>query len=279
MELVTLIEDRSDRPDLRPQHGLSLWIAAGGRRILFDTGRDSLFLENASILGVDIRRADLAVLSHGHYDHGGGLEAFLSQNDHAPVYVGRQADGRFYARGIIGSRYIGIDPALWTHHRERLVTVDSDLEIPVGISLLANIPRPYPLPRGNARLLVVVQNHFEPDPFSHELLLVIREGDGITVLTGCGHSGILNLVAAARDHYPGERIKAVVGGFHLLDSPFPSFRGESPGNIHSLGEELIALGCERVITGHCTGRKAARILKTMLGERLEIMSTGYITRI
>ena len=96
----------------------------------------------------------------------------------------------------------------------------------------------------------------------------------MVVLTGCGHSGILNMVKAAQDRFPDEPVKAVVGGFHLIDNPLLKTMGATPGEVREMARRLDAMGCRRVITGHCTGAKAARILKEELGDRLEILHTG-----
>ena len=104
---------------------------------------------------------------------------------------------------------------------------------------------------------------------------VVREKDGMVVLAGCGHSGILNMVKAAQDRFPDEPVKAVVGGFHLIDNPLLKTMGATPGEVREMARRLDAMGCRRVITGHCTGEKAARILKEEMGDRLEILHTGF----
>ena len=109
MKLITLMENTTTRDDLVCEHGLSLYIEAGDLRILFGAGQSAAFADNAEKLGVDLSAVDLCILSHGHYDHGGGIARFLEVNDHAPVYVSRHAFGDFYnAEG----KYIGLDSAL-----------------------------------------------------------------------------------------------------------------------------------------------------------------------
>ena len=106
-----------------------------------------------------------------------------------------------------------------------------------------------------------------------KLPAVIEEEDGISIITGCGHSGILNMVYTAQDRYPGRPVKAVVGGFHLTDRDTPS------DMIHSIGKALKSFGCDRVITGHCTGTRAKEILREELGACFSALCTGYRTEI
>jgi hypothetical protein len=128
MKITTLIENTTLRDDLTAEHGLSLLIEFGGRKILFDSGQSGAFADNAEKLGIDLSQVDLCVLSHGHYDHGGGLKRFLEINDHAPVYINRHAFGEYFSSG----KYIGLDPAL--EENPRLIGVEDVLEIAEGIT-------------------------------------------------------------------------------------------------------------------------------------------------
>ena len=109
MKLYTLMENTTCRPDFDAEHGLSLYIETDRHRLLFDIGQSGTFADNAEKLGVDLAAVDCAVLSHGHYDHGGGLKRFLEINDHAPVYLNRNAFGEYYHGP---DRYIGLDTQL-----------------------------------------------------------------------------------------------------------------------------------------------------------------------
>jgi 7,8-dihydropterin-6-yl-methyl-4-(beta-D-ribofuranosyl)aminobenzene 5'-phosphate synthase len=277
MHLVTLVEDTKGREDLKNRFGLSLYLETEGGSLLFDTGQDATFLANARTLGLDLSRIDIAVLSHGHYDHGGGLGAFFAANQATPLFLGKGAGGPHYARVLWMNRYIGLDQAVLERHRDRLRWVEKDTGLAPGIDALTSVKRPEPIPRGNRRILLKAGDGFIPDPFAHELTCVVREKDGMVVLAGCGHSGILNMVAAAKERFPGVPVKAAVGGFHLIDNPLLKTMGATPGEIREMARKLVALGCQRVLTGHCTGKKAAGILKDELGDRLEILHTGYTT--
>ena len=142
MKITTLIENHTSDaiPDLTAEHGLSLHIEYDGQSILFDTGATGAFSDNAARLGVDLSAVDLVVLSHHHYDHGGGLSAFLETNSHAKVYLRTADEGEPYVRafGLI-RRYIGLDKTLFERYADRFIFVDQFLEIAPGVFVFAKI--------------------------------------------------------------------------------------------------------------------------------------------
>ena len=112
MKLVTLMEDTTCAPAFACEHGLSFYIETGSSKLLFDMGQTDLFLKNAAMCGVDLSKVDTAFVSHGHYDHGGGLAAFLKINDHAPVYLHEKAFEPHFSHKPEGIKDIGLDVAL-----------------------------------------------------------------------------------------------------------------------------------------------------------------------
>ena len=134
MIIKTLVEDTTDSPLLESEHGLSIYIEANDKKILFDTGAGSLFLQNAYKMGVRIKDVDVAVISHGHYDHGGGLQAFLEENEKACVYIHKKAFDRYFSKMRGGNAVnAGIDPSLKSHERLRLtdgnLLIDEETEL------------------------------------------------------------------------------------------------------------------------------------------------------
>lgn len=135
MKVTSLVEDTSRR-GLPVEHGLSLHIQLDdGRQVLFDMGQRRLFADNAERLGIRLADVDVAIVSHGHYDHGGGLRAFLELNDKAKVYVHRHAFEPHYSLRESGLRYIGIDHDLATH--ERVVLCGDETQIGEDMVLFA----------------------------------------------------------------------------------------------------------------------------------------------
>jgi 7,8-dihydropterin-6-yl-methyl-4-(beta-D-ribofuranosyl)aminobenzene 5'-phosphate synthase len=277
MRVTTLIEnDRVEgREDLTAEFGLSLHIQRGDLQILFDTGASGAFADNAGRLGIDLKRVSVAVLSHHHFDHGGGLRRFLAVNDRARVHL--RASGwapRFFRALVVVKRPIGLDPSLFDRYAHRIELVTESMEISPGVFLLTDIGAQHPRPQGNRHLFVERNGELEPDPFEHELVLVIREDDGLAVFTGCSHHGILNMIEAARSRFPGTPVKAVFGGFHLIGVPFFDSMAAPREEVEAIGRKILDLTAGPVFTGHCTGRKAYGVLAEVMGDALRPFHTG-----
>jgi len=255
------------------EHGLSLYIEANGSRIIFDLGQTSNFSHNAKHLNVDISAIDLAIISHGHYDHGGGLPCFMELNRNAPVYLRHGADGLYYVNRH-NLEYIGLNQEILSSNNHRLIWLERNEEIAPGIHLITCIPQCEPQPLGNSGLSMRKNDEIIQDDFTHELFCIIEEEDGITLITGCGHSGISNMMIAAKDQFPSHELKAVIGGLHLTDGDGINNPVIDEEAIGSLFKKLSEWGNARLITGHCTGDKTINLLSEKLGKRLIRMSTG-----
>ena len=253
MKITALVENTTSDESLGKEHGLSLWIEALGHRILFDMGQTDLFARNAALLGIDLAAADLAVLSHGHYDHGGGLAKFLELNQTAPVYLNQHAFEPHYHGS---ERYIGLDPALASS--PRLHFVGDTAEIAPGLTLSTCNGRPKEKDLGSFGLTVEEGGAFRPEDFRHEHYLMIEENGKRVLISGCSHKGILNLV----DWFHPD---VLVGGFHFNTLPLDD-------TLAGYAKELSASGA-RFYTCHCTGRKQYAFMKDYM-DRLAYLSTG-----
>lgn len=256
MKLWVLTENTAREEGFRPEHGLSLYLEVNGRKILFDAGQSDAFRDNAARLGVDLTAVDTAVLSHGHYDHGGGLPAFLEENKTAPVYLSALAFGAF-CHGP--EKYIGLPPSLRGNDRLRLTQGFVDLGD--GLELYPAQPGGTPS-RG---LHIREGDRLSPDTFLHEQYLLIREGEKRILLSGCSHRGIVAIAGAFRPD-------VLIGGFHLngLDP-----RGPELADVGNALAEIPAC----YYTGHCTGQEQFAALKKVLGARLRSFSTGAVLEI
>lgn len=269
MIISVLSENTAASDTFGCEHGLSLHIQTDKHSLLFDTGAGSLFAENAVKLGVDLSAVDTAVLSHGHYDHGGGLKTFLALNSGARVYAQAQAFGPHYAARPEGHMaYIGLDAALLPSERfvfcARRHVIDDELE------LFSSPEEEWPLPSGNAELYRKSGEEFFPDDFSHEQNLIIRQNGRTLLVAGCAHRGIMNIVRQFqkdRGHFPD----VLIGGFHLHSRG--SGKSESPGAVDDLARALLATGT-LCCTCHCTGLEAYRRLKAVMGDRIGYLSAG-----
>lgn len=260
MKIYALMENTPYCVGFAAEHGLSLYIETERHKLLFDMGQTGAFAGNAIELGIDLSQVDLAVLSHGHYDHGGGLLRFLEQNDHAPVYVSEHAFDSCY-HGT--KRYIGLDQGL--EGLERLVRTKDAFRIDEELLLCTCNEKEYVYPLDPAGLTVEREGNFVPDPFFHEQYLVIQEKGKRVVISGCSHKGVRNIVEWLRPD-------VLVGGFHLMEQQV------SEGKNSRLDETAEALLQYPAVyyTCHCTGQKQYEYLKGKLGERLRYLASGQM---
>ena len=276
--IVTTLVDNSrveDRADLCVERGLSLHIDTEGSKLLFDMGSGRTFCDNAPLLNIDIQEVDLAVISHRHHDHCNGTSHFLEQNDVAKVYLKSCGAQDYYFRAFGFKSDVGIDKALLDTTNDRIVQVSETTQVAPNVHVITKISDKYPQPKGNQYLYTQSKDGgYEQDAFEHELLLVIKEEDGLVVFTGCAHSGVLNMIETAIELFPNCRIKAVVGGFHLVGLPVFNGIGGTKDDIKALGKALSEYPIEKFYTGHCTGMKAYHLLKEVLDDRLEHLPTG-----
>jgi len=279
MRVTALIENETSGGcgHLQNEHGLSLHIETAGVRVLFDTGSSGAFADNAVALGIDLAAIDLAVLSHQHYDHGGGLERFFDINPTATVFLKDSpvADRYFKALSVI-KRPIGLDREIAARHSSRFHQLSEATEISPNVWLITDIVVTHPRPKGNERLFVDVGGSLEPDPFDHELVMVIREDDGVVVFSGCSHSGILNMIDTAVARFPDTPVKAVFGGFHLIGLPRINSMAASRSEVEGIARAMMDRVCGTVFTGHCTGAKAFGVLAGVMGDRIRPFSTGAV---
>ena len=250
MKIVTLMENTTCREDLCCEHGLSLYLESGKYKILFDAGQSCAFAENAEKLGISLDQVDFCVLSHGHYDHSGGLGKFLEINQTAKVYVSQWAFEPHYETD---GRYIGVDPVLQKNERIRFVAEKAELAEGMALYRLDLAPS------DTAGLLVEENGQRMPDDFRHEQYLLLEEQGKRILISGCSHKGILNIVEAFRPDI-------LIGGFHFM-------KMTEKEKLEAAAKTLLQYDTV-YYTGHCTGQSHYAYLKKIMGERLHYIATG-----
>jgi 7,8-dihydropterin-6-yl-methyl-4-(beta-D-ribofuranosyl)aminobenzene 5'-phosphate synthase len=271
--LTVLVENtvpgKSD--GLLAEHGFSLLLERGDRHILFDTGAGAALLHNASRLGVDLRRVDAVVLSHGHKDHTGGLTAALGAiGKPVPVYAhpGIFVD-RFGKRANGKMRYAGLP-----FKREALEGMGAEFDlstafrkIDAGLYVTGEVPRRNAYETGDGNLFVPRGETLEPDPFQDDMSMVVEGIDGLALILGCCHSGLVNTLDHVRDRLPGKPIHTVIGGTHLGFAPADQLRQ----TMTTLRERHV----QRLGLSHCTGLQAGARLAAEFGDAAAFCNVGY----
>ncbi len=269
MKILSLVENHTTQETLRTQHGLSLYIQWKDKKLLFDTGADGLFLENARRLGIDISEIDAVILSHGHYDHGGGIAAFLRHNLKAQVYVQQQAFGQYLSVRPEGVTYIGLDQELKNH--PRLVFCQGKTKLYPGCYLFDGVTERSYFSPANKTLLQRPEDEntcsFCPDEFVHEQYLVLQELGKTVLFGGCCHNGILNVLGKAKSL--GYAPDVVISGFH-----FAHMEVEKYGTFMDRIAQELCKYPSVFYTCHCTGYRAFERMRLTMGQQLHYLACG-----
>ena len=251
--------------------GLSVYVEYDGRRYLLDTGASHLFAKNAGVMGIDLSQVDTGILSHAHYDHANGMAKFFALNKTAPFYLRKGAAENCYHTGKLLGRftyhyYIGIRKGILDKFADRIRYVEGNAEIAPRVTLVPHSTAGLERIGEMAHLSVKENGKYRFDDFAHEQSLVFDTPQGLFVMNSCSHAGADNIVKEIEAAFPGKKIYAILGGFHLFRYP--------DARVRAFAERLRELDVQKIYTGHCTGDRAYGILRDILGERAEQMFTG-----
>jgi len=259
--IKTLAENTALTEEYACEHGLSLYIETENHKLLFDTGQSDLFIRNAKTMGVDLSQVDTVVISHGHYDHGGGLEYFLAINDHAAIYINEHAFEPHYGDT---QNNIGLQKELLNNGK--IILTGDHLPIDDELSLFTFNKEPRPFFMSSFGLTVMREKELCPDDFTHEQYLIIRDGDKSVLISGCSHKGILNIMRWTMSYQP----YVVVGGFHLMKLDSDSSNSVV---LDKMAKELMLYDA-KFFTCHCTGQQQYQYLKKSMKGKLNYLSAG-----
>lgn len=272
MRIINLIENTEGPSGCAYAHGLSFYVEIKKHRMLLDLGPSGETLQNAQILGINLKKVDTVILSHGHYDHSGGILPFAGINDQALIYMQETAVGDYFSdRGKSAPEryeYIGIDKDIAKLPQVRFLQGDNQLDEELELFTIKN--RSHKLPSSNKRILVRKGDLLQCDDFVHEQFLVIRQGKTRILMSGCAHSGILSIMDAFCDKY-GKEPDLVISGFHLMKKA--EYTGDEIREIEEIAEELKKYSTW-FITCHCTGLPAFDRMKAIMGDQLTYVHSG-----
>lgn len=279
---ITVLIDDKPGTGLENEHGLAIFVETESASFLFDTGQSSKFTSNAAKLGIGLEKADFAIISHGHYDHGDGLPAFFKDNKSSEVYIHREAPLPIYYSTSRNNtaRFIGINAEIFQKFQNRFSFIDSTETPAAGIHI---IPCSDIKNRGSifqdASLFNRDQNGDRKETFDHEIFTVIELKTGIVIISGCSHNNIISIIRHAHKLFPGKQLLSVLGGFHMPD--LSDFKEEHSAAVINTAAELKQIAEESSAfqplyrTGHCTGDRAKLMLKSILGDDIDFFHSGY----
>lgn len=254
------------------EHGMSLLIDTGEKRYLFDTGQSQVFLHNAARLGIDLKNLDGVILSHGHYDHCGGMEHWQELGK-VPIYIQEKAFEQKYVENSRSKelRYIGLEnKGDWQEKADIRKLSGGGTQIAEGVYLLSEIP---------------YTNDFEPlsgcfwktnlqypghelivDAMEDEQLLVIEKPEGLCIFAGCAHVGIINCLHYVQTVFPDSHIHFLAAGMHL--------KGCDAKRLEMTISALKGQGVDLVLPLHCTGMRAIAAMREALGSACILPEAG-----
>ena len=264
---IHVLVDNNPAEGLEGEWGLSFYIEYGETTVLLDAGYSPLFAVNAKKMGLDLDNVDLAVLSHAHNDHANGMIRFFELNDHAPLYVARRCGENCYDREGLRFRYVGLPHGIMERRSDRIIMADDDMLIEDGIRLLGHTT-PGLKRQGRMEKMYLRQGllKYMPDDFRHEQSLVFETDEGLAVFNSCSHAGADNIINEVKQAYPGKKILAMIGGFHLYN--------KDDDYVSAFARRVEETGVEAIYTGHCTGQRALDILHSELVSRVHALKTG-----
>ena len=271
LRITTLIENMPDEEGkLLAEHGLSLHIEFDGKRILFDTGQTGDFVKNADLLGINLKCLDDIIISHGHYDHSGGVTTVLPEIGRAiPFYVGE---------GFFVPKYKHLSDGTYRYNgnpftQQELADCEVDLQIVTEdvtyltekILLFKNFPSVSEFEKMNEKFVLSQGEAYSRDEFREEIALGLRTSKGLVLIVGCSHVGICNILQAVSERVE-ESIYAVLGGTHLMEA--------DEERLEKTMEVFHKFGVQCVAVSHCTGEQGIAMAKETFREQFILNNTG-----
>ncbi|HOJ63727.1 MAG TPA: MBL fold metallo-hydrolase [Spirochaetota bacterium] len=260
MKIITLLDNLTYKTGLSGEHGFSLYLQKDNIKILFDCGQSKKFIENANILGINISEIDLVILSHGHFDHTGGLKDFISINKKAKILLKKEALKEKYKN----NKFIGFpfNPELF---KERFIFLDKNYLIDDEAIVITDI-KIYNKNDTHFKDFYIKENdNFSPDNFNDEIFLLIKINNKANIISGCSHRGITNIIENVKEMGIKE-INSVIGGFHISE--------ENYENILKIADYFTKNKVTKILASHCTGVESYAILKRELKDKISYNFTG-----
>ncbi|MGM0600106.1 MAG: MBL fold metallo-hydrolase [Candidatus Rifleibacteriota bacterium] len=268
---LTIISDNKALPGFQAEHGYSVLVESRDFRLLFDTGQGEAFNQNLEKLNIDLTSINCLALSHGHYDHTGGVATFFNRNKSAPVYCLQGANKKRYSRKESGRmKYIGMPEEarrLFSHNdpkRLRIISSDESFELTPGIGISGPVKRTTEFEKPEPYFFLDEQAIVH-DPIKDDLSLWLDTSQGLVILCGCCHAGLINTIKTIRQRTGKQKIHAIIGGLHLAKA--------SKQKLKAVFSELNSIKPQFIMPAHCTGDAFEQIPDGLL-DNCKILSSA-----
>ena len=274
-KITTLVENTvaQSGKKLIGEHGLSFYIETQSNKILFDTGQNLAITNNAQVLGIDLSLIDTVILSHGHYDHTGGLKSLLACNRDFTLYAHPDVFGQKVKGADDNFKYIGI-PVAKNFLEEKGIKIKLDkkaVQIAPGIMTTGEIPLENDFEGLESVFYIKKENEVVADTLTDDQAVILDTDKGLTVLLGCSHRGVINTLNHVARLTGKKSIHAMLGGLHLGKA--------SDAKLSKIMDHLRGFELEKIGVGHCTGTRAFVALSNEFPNRVFLNTVGNVLRV
>ncbi|HZK42759.1 MAG TPA: MBL fold metallo-hydrolase [Syntrophomonadaceae bacterium] len=268
VKITFLVENTAPAPGWQGEYGFSALVEVDDKKFLFDTGSADALFKNTELAGINLKDIDGNIISHGHFDHTGGLLRALQIAENKTVYAHSNVFADRYASAGNYHRQIGSLASREDIEKcgGKLIFTDNFTEISPNIYITGAIPRLNNFEDVGGNFKVKIDGSYIDDMLEDDIALVIDHPDGLIVISGCAHAGIINILEYVRKKMDNKKILAFLGGTHLMAA--------NENRIEQTIYHLEKLDVKQLVVAHCTGFYAAAKLYNSLGNKVIKGETG-----
>lgn len=255
-----MVENTVYEKDLLAEHGLSLYIEFNNKNYLFDSGQGLVLEHNAEQLDIDLTELDALILSHGHYDHTGGVQRLLELNEDLDIY----AHPDFKIERFSKKRQRLVPVSYQGPEIKNLHKIKSDREIAKNLFLTGEIKAAKDYL--NNKYQQKVKGKLGVDKFNDDISLFVQSEQGLVIILGCSHKGIINIVEEIIKKSGENKIDKIIGGMHLKNA--------DDEKLQNIANYFQTININSIYPLHCSGKKASYFLKERLGDKIKFAGVG-----